>query len=158
MLRPRSTCSTKQSLPKVSGPRHECITQNLYSLDPPRQINNAFSTVLIFASKLSTVLRLTPIMTKATDKSMESEFCLPWLGMFCSQAKLLRVEMTWRNPACLGTHTLLRSSVSDPVSGLMTKPIHLADHGVITAVLRRAKYPNEPSSLTYGYTLDSCSN
>lgn len=56
----------------------------------------------------------------------------------------------WRNPACLRTHTLLRSSASNPGSGLVTEPAHLADRGVITAGLRRVKYPNEPSNLTYG--------
>lgn len=55
MLGPRNTGSTKERFPKVSCPRRELITLNLYSLDPPRQINNALSTVLIFVNKLSTV-------------------------------------------------------------------------------------------------------
>lgn len=66
------------------------------------------------------------------------------LGCACSaaRAKLLGFEMTrWRNPACLGTHALIKASVNGPGSGLMTKPAHLADSGVIAAVLRKAKYP-----------------
>lgn len=70
--------------------------------------------------------------------------------------KLLRFEITggeknWR--------ILLKSSISDPRSNFMTRSVNLADHIMITAVLRgRMKYPNKPSSLIYGYTLDSALN
>lgn len=74
-------------------------------------------------------------MSRASDKNIESECLLFALTAHVPQpGKALRFEMScWRNSACLGTHTPLRSSVSDPVSGPMTKPAHLADHGVIIA-------------------------
>lgn len=141
MLGPRNTCSTKERFPKVSSPRHELITLNFYSLDSPRQINNALPTVLIFKHCFK--------LNSYNDQSFRQEYrkwILFVLAMHVLQpGKVLRFEMScWRNPACLGTHILLRSSVSDPVSGPMTKPAHLADHGVITAgeISKWAKKPD----------------
>lgn len=148
---PRNTCSTKQRFPKVSGPRHELITLNLHSLDPTRQINNTFSSVLIFANKPSTVLSLAPLMTKATDRSMESEFHLPWLCVLCGQSKAPEVWNDSLEESCLLENTYtLKVQCYQPGVWPGDWASSLSWPGRITAGLRRVKYPNEPSNLTYG--------